>query len=71
MESYGQRVQKSIFECELEKIAFFKMRKHVEHVIDPEEDSVMYFRLCSTCFEKGLALGQCTRMLSLKEVEVI
>jgi CRISPR-associated protein Cas2 len=71
MESYGQRVQKSIFECELEGLAFLKMRTQVEHMIDPDEDSVKYFRLCSKCFEKGLAMGQCTRMLPLKEVEII
>ncbi len=71
MESFGQRVQKSIFECELESLALLKMRSQVEKVIDPEEDSVKYFRLCSTCFEKGQALGQCSRMLPLKEVEII
>lgn len=71
MESYGQRVQKSIFECDLEKTAFFRLRKHLDQIIDPDEDSIKFFRLCGSCFEKGTALGQCDRMIPLKGVEII
>ena len=71
MESFGQRVQKSIFECELERLAWLKMRCQIEKVMDSEEDSVKFFRLCSSCYEKGQAIGRCSRMLPLNDLEII
>jgi CRISPR-associated protein Cas2 len=47
--NYGQRVQKSVFECRLDDRLFLQMKTQVDKVIDPEEDSVRYYFLCPRC----------------------
>ncbi len=46
---YGERVQKSVFECRLDDRLFLKMKKDIETLIDQEEDSVRYYFLCGRC----------------------
>lgn len=43
--NYGQRVQKSVFECMLDPAQFAEFRRQLEKLIDPERDSVRYYRL--------------------------
>ncbi len=71
MEGYGRRVQYSIFECQLDSQTLKRLQNDLLQIIDQEEDEVKYFRLCSRCWEKARALGQCQRMLPLKELEII
>lgn len=71
MEGYGKRVQKSIFECYMDHLSFKQMKKDLENIIEIPEDSVKYFRLCSSCWEKALAIGQSSRMIEFKEVEIL
>ena len=52
LEGFGYRVQKSVFECEVEPELFKKMRTRVAKVTDPEEDSVRYYFLCQRCLSK-------------------
>jgi CRISPR-associated protein Cas2 len=47
--NYGQRVQKSVFECQLDDRQYLKMRKEIDKLLDPEQDSVRYYFLCSRC----------------------
>lgn len=49
LSDYGRRVQKSVFECQVDDRQFFKMRERMEKEVDPEEDSVRYYILCSKC----------------------
>jgi CRISPR-associated protein Cas2 len=49
MEDYAERMQKSVFEAELEPWVFRRMRRRIEDVIDPEKDGVKYYRLCGAC----------------------
>jgi CRISPR-associated protein Cas2 len=46
---YGHRVQKSVFECDLDDRRFLALKSQVERLIDPEEDSVRYYALCRRC----------------------
>jgi CRISPR-associated protein Cas2 len=46
LKNFGQRVQKSVFECYLEEADIMAMKKEVDRAIDPSEDSVRYYRLC-------------------------
>jgi CRISPR-associated protein Cas2 len=46
---YGQRVQKSVFECQLDDRQYLKMRKAIDKLVDPENDSVRYYFLCGAC----------------------
>ncbi len=47
--NYGRRVQKSVFECDLDDRRYLKMKQEVDRLIDHEEDSVRYYSLCSRC----------------------
>jgi CRISPR-associated protein Cas2 len=49
LEDFGQRVQYSVFECRLEAEALESLRRKVEKLIDPLEDSVRIYRLCLEC----------------------
>jgi CRISPR-associated protein Cas2 len=49
MNSYGERVQKSVFECRIDEAKFIKMKQAVEKLIDWEDDTVRYYHLCRAC----------------------
>ena len=49
MEDYGFRVLYSVFECYIEWDVFEGMKRRVEKIIDPLEDSVIYYFLCEHC----------------------
>ena len=42
---YGQRVQQSVFECELEPAQWTMLRARLLGEIDPEIDSLRFYRL--------------------------
>lgn len=46
LKDFGERVQKSVFECYLEEDEIASMKAEVEDAIDTAEDSVRYYRLC-------------------------
>lgn len=45
MEGFGQRVQKSVFECVLDGADLARMEAALVRVMDEEEDSVRVYRL--------------------------
>lgn len=49
MTSYGERVQKSVFECLLDDRKYLKMKEEIGRIIDWEQDSVRYYTLCKGC----------------------
>jgi CRISPR-associated protein Cas2 len=56
LEGFGERVQKSVFECDL-KIEHLKlMQQKLSRVIGPE-DSIRYYHLCAECIQKIVVLN--------------
>lgn len=52
LKSYGERVQKSVFECpNLTEEKFLKMKNRLEDLIDSGEDTVRYYPLCRSCLK--------------------
>lgn len=49
MEDHGTRVQKSVFECSLDEAKLVKLQAKLYDLIDPEADSVRFYRLCTRC----------------------
>lgn len=47
--SGGYRVNFSVFECKLKKKAFQKLKNDIGCIINPMEDSVLYYSLCKAC----------------------
>jgi CRISPR-associated protein Cas2 len=52
LKEYGQRVQKSVFECGLTEQKFLKLKARLEDLIDNSEDTVRYYFVCKGCLEK-------------------
>jgi len=59
LEDFGDRVQYSVFEMELEHLKQLdEMRSRLESVIDPQADGVRIYFLCQGCRAKIMILGQ-------------
>jgi len=44
-EGFGQRVQKSVFECTVNDVTFHRMRTKLLEIIDETEDSIRFYKL--------------------------
>ena len=51
-EDYGVRIQKSIFECDLDGCTFKALWDALLDEIDPDEDYLAAYPLCRACCEK-------------------
>lgn len=49
MKDYGERVLKSVFEANLTRDQFQRLRVRIDALIDHTEDSVRYYFLCDKC----------------------
>lgn len=58
VKDYGIRVQKSIFEVNLDKRLFAEMTTRIEEKIEPSEDGIKYFPLCEKCAGTLEIIGQ-------------
>lgn len=43
--NYGQRVQNSVFECEVDMTTWRRVKHILESIIDPKHDSLRYYYL--------------------------
>ena len=44
-EDYGQRVQKSVFECTVTVVTYERMKRRLLESIDEKEDSIRFYKL--------------------------
>jgi len=49
LKNYGERVQKSVFECRVDEKRYLEIKGKLEKIIDMENDSVRYYSLCQKC----------------------
>lgn len=52
LKDYGDRVQKSVFECNFSQKTYERVKKGVEEIINKRKDRVRYYRICKGCIEK-------------------
>jgi len=52
LRDFGQRVQYSVFEAELDENLLSKLRNRLKNAIIEQEDSIRVYRICKQC--KGL-----------------
>ena len=43
--NFGQRVQYSVFECEVEKKQYVQLKKQLKSIMNPDEDSIRFYRI--------------------------
>jgi CRISPR-associated protein Cas2 len=51
LEGYGERVQKSVFECDLKPDFLTLLKKRLTKIVK-EEDTLRYYYLCTQCLTK-------------------
>jgi CRISPR-associated protein Cas2 len=52
LKGYGTRVQRSVFECELDPVEFATLRRQLQAIIDRTTDSVRCYRLDAAAVER-------------------
>ena len=57
---YGRRVQKSVFECDLNEKNLSQMIEEAASCIDADEDSLKIYRLCESCLSRIRTYGRQT-----------
>lgn len=59
LEGYGQRVQYSVFECDLTDGQYTELRRRLLKILRPADgDSLRTYRLCSPCREQTVIDGR-------------
>lgn len=57
LKEFGNRIQKSVFECDLDEAMYQRMKQGVEKIIDKKIDRVRYYRLCRGCLDRVVISG--------------
>jgi len=57
LDSYGDRVQESVFEIVATRMQFVTCFEKLEASIDPKEDRLAVYSLCSSCDRRAVYLG--------------
>lgn len=52
LKDYGVRVQKSVFECNLDEDTFKKIKSRLEKIINRKKDRVRYYKICKACADR-------------------
>ena len=55
--NYGQRVQNSVFECQVDSVKFRQMKAVLEDLIDKEKDSLRFYNLADKYQNKVEHIG--------------
>jgi CRISPR-associated protein Cas2 len=55
--NFGQRMQYSVFECDIQKQHYVRMKDQLEKIINAEEDSVFFYNLCQHCAKQMERIG--------------
>jgi CRISPR-associated protein Cas2 len=56
-EDYGVRIEKSVFECDLDKSAFDRFWTQLLQEIDPDEDALVAYRVGKSCVKEVQSAG--------------
>lgn len=57
LQNFGQRIQFSVFECDLEPVDYLRMYRKVEAVLDFTQDRLHIFPLCAACVGRAIIQG--------------
>ena len=57
---YGQRVQNSVFECEVSEAQFVMLKNKISNIMDKELDSIRFYFLSSKSHGQVMTLGKKT-----------
>jgi CRISPR-associated protein Cas2 len=58
LEDFGERVQYSVFEANVEREELDRLKRRAMSILDPEEDFLRIYPLCAGCMRRIEVLGQ-------------
>ena len=58
LKNYGERVQYSVFECQINQEQLASMINSLKKLMNAKEDSIRVYQLCEGCIKKSLSLGE-------------
>ena len=71
LEGHGERVQYSVFECQLTGKQFEALWKELRGLMRPQEDSLRAYRLCPACAAWTKTAGRAVRVEDVPLVYVV
>ena len=63
LERFGERVQESVFECNIPSRKLSKLIKELPNLID-EEGNIRIYPLCADCYDKAINIGKFTKTVA-------
>jgi CRISPR-associated protein Cas2 len=66
LKEFGINTQKSVFECDLDRLALKKIRNYCKNSLDLDTDSVRIYKICSRCINKVVLSGQGMKITNLE-----
>lgn len=66
LESFGYRVNYSVFECELNQTKLKKLVEKLNELIDIKYDSLRFYHICENCVPKSFELCKKGEALKIK-----
>jgi len=70
LDDYGDRVQHSVFEAELDQRHLTLLVERLKREVNTDQDSIVIYPLCATCVEKALRLGRNTGLDTRRAIVV-
>ncbi len=52
LKDYGERVQLSVFHCDVDDVRYEQMKEELAELIDREKDAIRYYRVCRDCIKR-------------------
>lgn len=71
LEGAGQRVQRSVFECDLTPAQWGVLHRRLLKLIDVSEDSLRIYRLCGSCVNQIAMYGPGPAVESSPDVWIV
>lgn len=62
LQNFGQWVQYSVFECDLNERQRARLRHRLEQLLKADEDSIFFYCLCRSCETQTERLGTLKRV---------
>jgi len=70
LENYGMRVQKSFFQCDMDKSSMDELKNKLLKLINKRKDSLFIYPLCEDCVNRVIKDGK-GDIIKLESYEII
>ncbi len=57
LKDYGEHVQLSVFQCEIDEKMYLRMKEGIDRLIDHRCDRVRFYSVCRACLDGAVICG--------------